>query len=42
MGTKKSKVPRIEDVRKRLSGKLPQWPELEGQADGLIEKEARD
>ena len=37
-----TKVPRIEDVRKKLSGKLPQWPELEGQADELLEKEARD
>jgi AbrB family looped-hinge helix DNA binding protein len=36
------KVPRIEEVRKKLSGKLPQWPELEGQADELLEKEAHD
>ena len=36
------KVPRIEEVRKKLSGKLPQWPELEGRADELLEKEARD
>ncbi len=35
------KVPRIEDVRKKLSGKLPQWPELEGQADELLEKEVQ-
>jgi bifunctional DNA-binding transcriptional regulator/antitoxin component of YhaV-PrlF toxin-antitoxin module len=37
-----TRVHRIEDVRKKLSGKLPQWPELEGQADTLLEKEARD
>jgi bifunctional DNA-binding transcriptional regulator/antitoxin component of YhaV-PrlF toxin-antitoxin module len=36
-----TKVPRIEDVRKKLTGKLPQWPELEGQADELVEKEVR-
>ena len=36
------KVPRLEDVRKKLSGKLPQWSELEGQADELLEKEAQD
>jgi len=36
------KVPRIEEVRKKLSGKLPQWPELEGRADELLEKEARN
>jgi AbrB family looped-hinge helix DNA binding protein len=36
------KVPRIADVRKKLSGKLPQWSELEGQADELLEKEAQD
>jgi AbrB family looped-hinge helix DNA binding protein len=37
-----TKVPRIEDVRKKLSGKLPQWTELEGVADELLEKEASD
>jgi bifunctional DNA-binding transcriptional regulator/antitoxin component of YhaV-PrlF toxin-antitoxin module len=37
-----TKVPRIEDVRKRLSGKLPPWPELEGRADELVEKEVSD
>ena len=36
------KVPRIEDVRKKLSGKLPPWPELEGEADEMLEKETRD
>jgi bifunctional DNA-binding transcriptional regulator/antitoxin component of YhaV-PrlF toxin-antitoxin module len=36
------KVPRIDEVRKKLTGKLPQWSELEGQADELLEKEARD
>ncbi len=36
------KVPRIKDVRKKLSGKLPQWPELEGKADELLEKEVRE
>jgi hypothetical protein len=35
-------VQRIEDVRKKLSGKLPRWPELEGQTDELREKEAGD
>lgn len=37
-----TKVPSIEEVRKRLSGKLPPWSELEGQADELLEKEVRD
>jgi AbrB family looped-hinge helix DNA binding protein len=35
------KVPRMDEVRKKLSGKLPQWSELEGQADELLEKEAQ-
>jgi len=33
------KVPNISEVRKRLSGKLPQWPALEGKADELLKKE---
>ncbi len=33
------KVPNISEVRKRLAGKLPQWPELEGTADELLERE---
>jgi AbrB family looped-hinge helix DNA binding protein len=33
------KVPNITEVRKRLSGKLPQWPELEGKADELLKKD---
>jgi AbrB family looped-hinge helix DNA binding protein len=37
-----TKLPHIEDVRRKLSGKLPQWPELEGLADELLEKEASD
>jgi AbrB family looped-hinge helix DNA binding protein len=37
-----TKLPRIEEVRKKLSGKLPQWQELEGLADELLEKEASD
>ena len=36
------KVPRIEEVRKRLSGKLPPWSELEGEADEMLDKENRD
>jgi len=34
------KVPRIQELRKKLAGKLSQWRELEGQADELLEKEA--
>jgi len=34
------KVPRLTEVRKKLTGKLPQWPELEGKADELLKKEA--
>ncbi len=34
-----TKVPNISEVRKKLAGKLPQWPELEGTADQLLENE---
>ncbi len=34
-----TKVPSISEVRKKLAGKLPQWPELEGTADELLENE---
>jgi AbrB family looped-hinge helix DNA binding protein len=33
------KVPKLADVQKRLVGKLPQWPELEGRADELLKNE---
>jgi len=33
------KVPNISEVRKRITGKLPQWAELEGKADELLESE---
>jgi len=33
------RVPNITEVRKKLSGKLPQWPDLEGKADELLKKE---
>ena len=33
------KVPNITEVRKKLNGKLPQWPELEGKADELLKRE---
>ena len=33
------KVPSIAEVQKKLRGKLPQWPELEGTADELLEDE---
>jgi AbrB family looped-hinge helix DNA binding protein len=34
-----TKVPSITEVRKKLNGKLPQWPELEGKADELLKRE---
>jgi len=33
------KVPSLGDVHEKMAGKLPQWSELEGKADELIEKE---
>ena len=33
------KVPNITEVRKRLTGRLPQWPDLEGKADEFLKKE---
>ncbi len=33
------KVPTLREVQERLAGRLPQWNELEGKADELIEKE---
>lgn len=33
------KVPNIAEVRKKLAGRLPQWPELEGTADEVLENE---
>lgn len=33
------KVANLAEVRKKLSGKLPQWPELEGKADELLKRE---
>ena len=33
------KVPSLKDIQQRMAGKLPQWNELEGKADKLLEKE---
>lgn len=33
------KVPNISEIRKKITGKLPQWAELEGKADELLESE---
>jgi len=33
------KIPRLKEVQQRMAGKLPQWSELEGKADELLEKE---
>lgn len=33
------KVPSLKDVQEKMAGRLPQWSELEGKADELIEKE---
>jgi len=33
------KIPRLREVQRKMAGKLPQWSELEGKADELLEKE---
>ena len=33
------KILSLKDVQGKMAGKLPQWSELEGKADELIEKE---
>lgn len=35
------KVPTLKMIHERIGGKLPQWPELEGQADRLLELEGK-
>jgi AbrB family looped-hinge helix DNA binding protein len=35
------KIPSLERVRKRMSGRLPQWDKLEGRADQLILKQVK-
>ena len=35
------KIPSLERVQKRMSGRLPQWDKLEGRADQLILKQAK-
>ncbi len=32
------KVASLQEIRKKMSGKLPQWPELEGKADRILEQ----
>ena len=34
------KVKSLKEIQKRMAGRLPQWPELEGTADKIAEKEA--
>lgn len=33
------KAPSLKEVQTKIAGKLPQWSELEGKADELLEKE---
>jgi AbrB family looped-hinge helix DNA binding protein len=33
------KTPSLKEIQKKMSGKLPQWNELEGKVGELIEKE---
>jgi len=33
------KVSSLEDMQRKMAGKLPQWDELEGKADELLERE---
>jgi hypothetical protein len=35
------KIPSLEKVMKKMAGRLPQWSELEGEADELVLREAR-
>ena len=34
------KAPSLKETQTKMAGKLPQWDELEGKADELLEKEA--
>ncbi len=34
------KVRSLKEIQKRMAGRLPQWTELEGTADGIAEREA--
>jgi AbrB family looped-hinge helix DNA binding protein len=34
------KAPSLKEIQTKMAGKLPQWDELEGKADELLEKEA--
>ncbi len=34
------KAPSLKEIQIKMAGKLPQWYELEGKADELLEKEA--
>ncbi len=34
------KVRSLKEIQKRMAGRLPQWAELEGTADGIAEREA--
>ena len=34
------KAPSLKEIQIKMAGKLPQWDELEGKADELLEKEA--
>jgi len=33
------KAPSLKEIQAKMAGKLPQWNELEGKADELLEKE---
>lgn len=35
------KVSNLNEIRRKVSGRLPQWTELEGRADSLLQKETR-
>lgn len=34
------KVKSLREIQKRMAGRLPQWRELEGKADEMVEREA--
>ncbi len=34
------KVRSLKEIQKRMAGRLPQWTELEGTADGIAQREA--
>ncbi|MGQ9551773.1 MAG: AbrB/MazE/SpoVT family DNA-binding domain-containing protein [Candidatus Bathycorpusculaceae bacterium] len=33
------KAPSLKEIQTKMAGKLPQWDELEGKADELLERE---